>query len=413
MIGQRVETMAMRADGSEFPVELAVTPIPLDGPPSFTGYLRDITERKRAEGELRQSEAFLAQAQRVSSTGRFSWRIATGEITWSDELYRIFEFEPGTPVTLERIGSRVYPDDLPMLQEMIEHAGDGRDFEYHHRLQMPDGSVKYLHLVVRATYDREGRLEYIGAAQDITARRRSELALGEARAELAHVARINTLGVLTASIAHEVNQPLTAAITNGSTCARWLAADPPNVVEATDAARRMIQDGKRAADVIGRLRALVGKRVAAAERVNLNEAAKEVLALLASELQRNRAVVRADLADDLPFVTGDRVQLQQVILNLVLNAVDAMRDVDSRPRHLSLRTDYDDDQGVHVTVQDVGVGFAPQDADRLFEPFYTTKGAGMGVGLAISRTIVESHQGRLWAVPNESVGATFAFSIPR
>jgi PAS domain S-box-containing protein len=412
ILGRRVEMMAMRADGSEFPAELAITRIPVDGPPSFTGYLRDITERKRAEGELRRSEAFLAQAQRVSSTGSFSWRVETGEIAWSHELYRIFEFEPGTPVTLERIGSRVHVDDLPMLQEMIERAGAGRDFEYDHRLQMPDGSTKYLHLVVRATYDKEGRLEYIGASQDITARRLSELALGAARAELAHVARINSLGVLTASIAHEVNQPLTAAITNGSTCVRWLAADPPDIGEATDAARRMIADGKRAADVIARLRALFDKRIAAAERVNLSETTREVLALLASELQRSRAIVRADLADDLPFVTGDRVQFQQVILNLVSNALDAMRDIHDRPRHLVIRTE-DDEGHVRVTVQDTGVGFAPQDADRLFEPFYTTKGSGMGIGLSISRTIVENHQGRLWAVPNESVGATFAFSIPR
>ena len=283
---------AMRADGTEFPVELTVTRIPLDGPPSFTGYLRDITERKRAEEELRRSEAFLAQAQQVSSTGSFSWRVATDEITWSDELYRIFEFEPGTPVTLERIGSRVYADDIPKLHDMVERARIGNDFAYEHRLQMPDGSIKHLHLVARATRDEGGQLEYIGAAQDVTERQLSELALGKARSELAHVARITSLGELTASIAHEVNQPLTAAITNGSTCVRWLAADPPNVDEASEAARRMIRDGRRAAEVIARLRAFFGKKAGTAERVNLSEATREVIALLATELEESRAIVR-------------------------------------------------------------------------------------------------------------------------
>ena len=361
ILGRRIEMTAVRADGTEFPVELAVTRIPQDGPPSFTGYLRDITERKRAEEELRRSEAFLAQAQRVSATGSFSWRIETNEITWSDELYRIFGFEPGTPVTLERIGTRVHPDDMPMLPDMIERSRLGRDFAYEHRLQMPDGSVRYLHLVVRATHDKDGQLEYIGAAQDVTERQLSELALGKARSELAHVARVTSLGALTASIAHEVNQPLTAAITNGSTCLRWLAADPPNVDEASEAARRTIRDGRRAAEVIARLRALFGKQAAAAERFNLGEAAREVIALLAAELQGSRAVVRADFDEDLPLVTGDRVQLQQVILNLLLNALDAMREIDGRPRHLAIRTERDDEDRVRLTVQDAGAGFDPQD----------------------------------------------------
>ena len=412
ILGRRVEMTAVRSDGTEFPVELAVTRVALDGPPSFTGYLRDITERKRAEEELRRSEAFLAQAQEVSSTGSFSWRVATEEITWSEELYRIFGFEPGTPVTLERIGSRIHPDDVAMLHDMIERAGAGRDCAYDHRLAMPDGSVKYLHLVLRATRDRDGQLEYIGAAQDITGRRLSELALGRARSELAQVARVTSLGALTASIAHEVNQPLTAAITNGSTCVRWLAADPPNLDEAGEAARRMIRDGRRAAEVIARLRAFFGQKAGAAERINLSEATREVMALLANELQESRAIVRVDLDDRLPLITGDRVQLQQVIVNLVLNALDAIREVDGRPRHLVIRTERDEGDRVRLTVQDAGVGFEPQAADRLFEPFYTTKSSGMGIGLSLSRTIIESHHGRLWAVPNESVGATFAFSIP-
>ena len=298
---------------------------------------------------------------------------------------------------------------------MVERArgGDGRDFEYEHRLQMPDGSVKYLHMVAHGTRDQDGQLEYIGAIQDVTERRLSEEALSKVRSELAHVARVTSLGALTASIAHEVNQPLSGIITNASTCLRMLAADPPNVDGARETARRTIRDGNRASDVITRLRALFSKKDATTESVDLNEATREVIALSLSELQRNRVILRPELADDLPPVTGDRVQLQQVILNLLLNASDAMSDVDDRPRQLVIRTERDEDDCVRLTVQDAGVGFEPQDVDRLFEAFYTTKSGGMGIGLSVSRSIIESHHGRLWAAPNDGPGATFSFSIPR
>ena len=344
MIGRRVEMTAVRADGVEFPVELAITRIPLDGPPSFTGYLRDITERKQAEERLRRSEAFLAEGQRLSLTGTFSWRVAADEIRWSEQIYRIFEFDPSLPVTLELIGSRVHPDDMPLLFDMVERArGDAGDFEYDHRLQMPDGSVKYLHLIGHGTRDKDGRLEYIGAVQDVTQRRLAEQALGEVRSELAHVAKVASLGVLTASIAHEVNQPLSGIITNAGTCLRMLAADPPNVDGARETARRTIRDGNRASDVITRLRALFGKKGATTESVDLNEAAREVIALSSGDLQRGRVILRPEFADDLPPVTGDRVQLQQVILNLLRNASDAMSGVDDRPRQLVIRTEREEE----------------------------------------------------------------------
>jgi C4-dicarboxylate-specific signal transduction histidine kinase len=404
---------AVRSDGSEFPVELAITRIPLQGPPSFTGYLRDITARKQSEKELRRSEAFLAEAQRLSATGSFSWRVATGEITWSEQLYRIFEFDQGVPVTLELICSRVHPEDLASLYDLIDRArGDGSDFEYEHRLLMPDHSIKYLHVVAHATRDQDGRLEYIGAVQDVTQRRLSEDALGKARSELAHVARVTSLGVLTASIAHEVNQPLSGIVTNASTCLRMLAADPPNVDGARETARRTIRDGNRASEVITRLRALFGKKDATAESVDLNEAAREVIALSLGELQRRRVILRPELADDLPPVAGDRVQLQQVILNLLRNASDAMGAVDDRPRELVIRTERDDGDGVRLSVQDAGVGLDSQSMDKLFQAFYTTKSDGMGIGLSVSRSIIENHRGRLWAAPNDGPGATFSFSIP-
>jgi C4-dicarboxylate-specific signal transduction histidine kinase len=317
------------------------------------------------------------------------------------------------PVTLELIRTRLHPEDIPLLNDMIERArGAGTDFEYEHRLQMPDQSIKYLHMVAHGTRDEDGRLEYIGAVQDVTARRLSEQALGKAQSELAHVARVTALSTLTASIAHEVSQPLSGIMTNASTCLRMLAADPPDVDGARETARRMIRDGRRASDVIQRLRALFSKKAAAAEAVDLNEAAREVIALSMSDLQRSRVILRPQFADDLPPVTGDRVQLQQVILNLLVNASDAMSGVDDRPREMAIRTERDEADRVRLTVRDAGVGFEPDGVDKLFEVFYTTKTDGMGIGLSVSRSIIESHHGRLWAEPNDGPGATFSFSIP-
>src|SRR5271163_3629201 len=412
VLGKRIEITAVRADGSEFPVELAVTRIPLEGPPSFTGYLRDITERKRAEQELRRSEAFLAEAQHLSRIGSFSWRVATDEITGSEQLYRIFQIDRDAQVTFELIGTRIHPEDLSVFQRHIDRSRrDGSDVQLEFRLRMPDGAVKYVHVAAHTRGDH-GQLEYIGAVQDVTERRASEEALSKARSELSHVARITSLGVLTASIAHEVNQPLSGIVTNASTCLRMLAADPPNVDGACETARRTIRDGNRASEVISRLRSLYGKKNPTIETVDLNEATREVLALTLSELQRNRVVVLQELADGLPLVAGDRVQLQQVILNLIRNASDAMSAVDDRPRQLLIRTEGDKDDHVRLTVKDAGVGFAPQVADRLFESFYTTKNDGMGIGLSVSRSIIENHHGRLWAMPNNGPGVTFSFSIP-
>ncbi len=374
----------------------------------------DIDERKRAEDALKRSEAFLAEGQRLSRIGSLSWRVETGEITWSEELYRIFGFERDVPVTLDLIATRVHPEDIPLMNDMVERArGAVRDFEYEHRLLMPDNTVKYLHLIAHGIRDNDGRLEYIGAVQDVTQRQFSEEALAKARAELAHVASVTSLATLTASIAHEVNQPLSGIVTNASTCLRMLTLDPPNVDGARETARRTIRDGNRASDVITRLRALFSKKHTLAERVDLNDATREVIVLSLSELQRSRLILRCELADDLPLVAGDRVQLQQVILNLLRNASDAMNTVNDRPRELLIRTERDEGDRVLLSVKDAGIGFDPQTVDRLFETFYTTKNDGMGVGLCVSRSIIESHQGRLWATLNDGPGATFSFSIPR
>jgi len=364
---------------------------------------------------LRRSEAFLAEGQRLGQIGSFSWRVATDEITWSAELYRIYELEVGAPVTLELIRSRVHPEDVSLIEKMKmvgQEREGGHDFEWQYRLLMPDRSIKYMHAVAHETRDQDGQLEYIASVQDVTARRLAEEARDKARSELAHVARVMTLGTLTASIAHELNQPLSGIVTNAGTCMRMLANDPPNIEGARETARRTIRDGNRASEMIARLRALFCKKDTTTESVNLNEAALEVIALSLAELQKNGVVLRPELADDLPLVTGDRVQLQQVILNLVLNASDAMSGLDDRPRQLVIKTEREDDRA-RLTVQDVGVGIEPSVVDKVFEPFYTTKSGGMGIGLSVSRSIIERHHGRLWATLNDGPGAAFSFSIPR
>jgi len=272
--------------------------------------------------------------------------------------------------------------------------------------------VKYVHASSHATRHQDGHLECIGAIQDVTERRLSGEALGKLRSELAHMARVTSLGALTASIAHEVNQPLAGIVTNANTCLRTLSADPPNIDCAREAARRAIRDGNRASEVIVRLRALFSKKEATAESVDLNDAAREVIALCSDDLQRSRVILRQEFANDLRPVTGDRIQLQQVIFNLVRNASDAMSGVDDRPRVLGIRTDRGEGDCVRLTVQDTGVGITQQEMERLFDAFYTTKSDGMGMGLSVSRSIIENHNGLLWATPNDGPGATFSFSIP-
>jgi PAS domain S-box-containing protein len=385
----------------------------VEGRPLFIGALQDVTQSKVEEEQVRRSEAFLAEAQRLTRIGSFSWQIESNEIRWSDELYRIFEFEPGVRVTLDLIGGRVHPEDLPLLGDMIEKAQSAAShFAYEHRIVMPDHSIKHLHLTAHSRRDPEGRFEYIGAVQDVTQRHLAEASLARARAELANAAKISSLGVLTASIAHEVNQPLSGILTNASTCLRMLESDSPNIDGVRATARRTLRDGKRASDVISRLRALFSKKEFARGPVDLDEAAREVIALSLTDLERNRVTLRTEFTEDLPLAHGDRIQLQQVISNLVRNASKAMSAVHDRPRLLRIATRPHSDDQVCLSVTDAGVGLDSEGMDRLFQPFYTTKSNGMGIGLSVSRSIIESHQGRLWATPNEGPGATFSFSLP-
>jgi len=378
----------------------------------FTHIASIAIERAQSDSAIRRSKAFLTEAQRLSSTGCFYWLRPTDEIICSDETYRIFGIELGTPVTVQLIASRIHPDDSQRFNKRVEERRtDGSKAEAEYRLLLPDGSIKFVHLVSQTIATESGGVEYTGVIQDVTEARVAEETLGKLRSELAHVARVTTLGELTASIAHEVNQPLAGIVTNASTCLRMLAADPPNVEGARETARRTIRDGERASEVIARLRALFSKKTTTTGSIDLNEATREVVALSMSELQRQRVAVRLELADHLPPVKGDRVQLQQVILNLMLNASDAMSTVEDRPRELAIATG-SDGADVRLSVRDTGIGLDAGDPDKLFDAFYTTKSGGMGIGLSISRSIMERHGGRLWATRNRGPGATFSFSIP-
>ncbi len=379
----------------------------------FVGTTTDIDDQKRAQEELRASENDLrkildhipALVCTVSSAGQV--------VLPNQRLLDYFG------KTLEEVNSWptndvVHPDDRSRAVADVMHSmTTGIPYEGEVRYHHADGSYRWHHVHIVPARDTDGKITiWYGHIVDIEDRKRAEDALNELRSELAHMARLTTLGALTASIAHEVNQPLSGIVTNASVCLRTLSADPPKIDGAREAAQRMIRDAKRASEVIARLRALFSKKESAAEPVDLNEAAREVIALCLEEIQRNRVILRQELANDLPRVTGDRVQLQQVILNLLRNASDAMSGVEDRPMELVIRTEKDQSDCVRLTVQDTGVGITPQGMERLFEAFYTTKSDGMGMGLSVSRSIIEHHRGRLWATPNDGPGVTFSFSIP-
>jgi len=362
--------------------------------------------------ELQRRESYLSEAQHLSHTGSFGWDVLSGEIYWSDETYRIFEFEAKTKVTLELIMERTHPEDREAVQELIQRVSRERtEFDLGHRLLMADESVKYLRVVGRPTTDDRGRFEFVGAVTDITERKRAEEALRQTQATLAHVTRLTTLGEITASIAHEVNQPLAAAITDSKTCLRWLERNPPNVEKARAAASRSFEDATRAASIINRIRTLFKKGAMQREPVDINEVIREVMVLLRDEAGRYSVSVRSELEPGLSRVMADRVLLQQVVMNLMLNGVEAMNGMKT-PRELIVKSQQAENGCLLISVSDTGAGVASEQADEIFSAFFTTKPEGTGMGLPISRSIVESHDGRLWVTANSGRGATFHFTLP-
>jgi PAS domain S-box-containing protein len=379
---------------------------------NWYGTAVDIEQRHRAEDALRRSEAFLAEAQRLSNTGSFGWSTSSGESVWSEETFRIFQYPRTTKPTVDLILQRVHPEDAMHVRQTMETASlKGEDFEHEYRLLMPDESVQYVHVVAHAMSDQWGRVEFVGAVMEVTERKRAEEALRDAQANLARVSRVTTMGELTASLAHEIRQPITAAVSDATACLRWLGRDLPDVPEASQSAARVIKDVTRAADIINRVGLLFNKGTPHKVLLDVNEVIRDTIVLLRSETRQYAISFRTELAENLPQVVGDRVQLQQVVTNLCINSVDAMKEVEGK-RELIITSQRAENEHLTVSISDTGVGLPSHQAEQIFNAFFTTKPHGTGLGLRISRSIIESHGGRLWADDNPPRGASFHFTLP-
>jgi len=380
------------------------------------GTMVDVTERRRGEESLRRSESYLAQAQRLAHIGSWAWEIPSRNALYiSEEWYRIHGLDPkdGMPSWEQRL-QRVDPEDRARFQATIDRAiADKTDYDVEFRTLPAHGPGKYIHSVGRPILSSSGELvQFVGVSMDVTESKEAEQEherLRQELANLAHLNRVSTMGELTASLAHEIKQPIGAAVTNAEACARLLDSAQPDVPEAREAALEMVKDARRAADIIDRVRSLYQKGSSERETIEVNEVIGEMVVMLQNEANRHSVTIRADLGEGLPTVMADRVQLQQVLLNLMLNGIEAIRDTSGE---LSIKSQLGDDGQLLISVTDTGVGLPTENADQIFNPFFTTKYKGTGLGLAITRSIVESHGGRIWATPNSGPGATLYFTLP-
>jgi PAS domain S-box-containing protein len=384
---------------------------------SWYGTAIDIEERHRADDALRRSESYLTEAQRLSHTGSWAGAPGMGEIRyWSEECHRVLGFDPHSGQRFETFFQRIHPDDQARTLEELESASrEKREFEFDYRIVHPRAGIRSIHTVGHPVFSPSGDLvEFVGTVMDITERKRAEEErerLRQVQADLAHLSRVTTMSELTASLAHEIRQPISAAITNAKTCLRWLDRPDPNLAEGREAAARMVKDATRAADIISRISLLFKKGALQQQLVDVNEVIREMIVLLRSEASRYSISIRIELAKDLPKVMADRVQLQQVFMNLMLNGIDAMKETTAGGGELIIKSEPDDGQ-LLISVTDTGVGLSPEQADQIFKAFFTTKNNGTGMGLPISRSIIESHGGRLWAAHACGPGATFQFTLP-
>jgi PAS domain S-box-containing protein len=381
---------------------------------SIFGSAIDVTEQEHLTQELQRREAYLAEAQRLSRTGSFGWNVASGEIFWSEETFRIFDYDRGVKPSLELILQRTHPEDRAVVRQFLERVtDDGKDWDFEHRLLTPNGSTKYVRAVARAAKDALGALEFVGAVMDITATRRADEELHQTRTQLTHFARLTTLGELTASIAHEVNQPLSGVINSANAGLRWLDSQPPDIHRARQSIDRVIRDAGRASEVVARVRDLAKKTPPRKGWLSLNETVEEIISLTRQEVRKNHVWLKTQLSADVPLILADRIQLQQVILNLMINAVEALTAVPDTERVLQITTTAGPSGDVSLTVGDSGPGLDQEKLEEIFGAFYTTKPDGMGMGLAVSRSIIEAHGGNLWASKNEPRGAIFQFTLPK
>ena len=412
-LGEEVAIEALKIGATDYVLKTKLSRLV----PSVQRAMREAegrAERRKAELALRRSEAYLTEAQRLSHTGSFGWDVASGEIYWSDETFRIFECDPATTPNVQTVLERAHPEDREDVRQTIERAAiEKTDFAHDYRLLTPDGSVKHVRVLARRTTAEDTQnVIFVGAVTDITDRKRAEeehVKLRQLEADLARVNRISMMGELAASLAHEIKQPITGAALNAGVLVRWLQNEPPRIEDARRKASDLITTIKRVTDIVDRNQSLYRQGSPQRELIDLNDTIRHMVALLRDTATRNSISIRTELDPQLAKTTADRVQLQQVLMNLMLNGIEAMKGASGA---LTITSKHGEDGHLMVSVGDSGVGLPADGADRIFQAFFTTKADGTGIGLPLSRRIIESHDGRLWATANTPRGAVLHFTMP-